>query len=275
MNIAVCFKTIADYGPLGEQDWATDDRLRIDLSLARREFNCYDESALELALQLAEAQRRGGAGCELTALTVDGPRADIFLGRLLAAQYDRGVRIDADEEMDLRFNPSAVSLLISAFVQRIGGQQLLLLGTQGGSGENGQTGFLVAERLGWPCIRKVSDVRPGRRSGTIQVISRREEAMLEQTVALPAVLTIGNAESAPYLRVPTLKQRIAVRGTPIKVLSLAQLGLPAAQISAANPSLQRLFRPPPRGGCMFIDTPHPRDSARRLYQRYLAGRMVK
>ena len=159
MRITVCFKTVPDFGRLSMTDWVVDAQHRVDVSFVPRMFNCFDESALEMALTFAEQRKGVGAPAELTALTVDHPSADLFLRRLLALGYDRAVRVPCPPSVDLRFNPLAISGVIAACVGDDPGQ-VVLLGTQGGAGDNRQTGFLVAERLGWPCVRDVIAVMP-------------------------------------------------------------------------------------------------------------------
>ena len=112
MKIAVCFKTIADYSRLSEKDWVWDNRHFVDTSFVRRIFNCFDESALEMALKLLGAKKDLSDTLELTALTVDNQQADLFLKHLIAVGYDHAVRIECRKKHCLRFNSSAISHLI-------------------------------------------------------------------------------------------------------------------------------------------------------------------
>ena len=118
MKIAVCFKTIADYDRLSEKDWAWDERHFVDTSFVRRVFNCFDESALEMALKLAGTSLNASDPAELTALTVDDRQSDLFLKHLTAVGYHHVVRIQCNKKIDLRFNPLAVSDLISTYIKR-------------------------------------------------------------------------------------------------------------------------------------------------------------
>lgn len=272
MKIAVCFKTLADYPMLTERDWRVDEQHKVDLDWVRQVYNCYDESALELALQLAQ-DGPDAAACETTALTIDDSRADLFLRHLYAVQYDWAVRIDCGEEIDLRFNPLAVSLLIASYVQEIGGQQLVLIGSEGGMGDNRQTGFLVAERLGWPCIRDVIDVVPDESRGCLCVTSRREGAVLTQTVGLPLVLVIGNVLRSPYLRVPTLKEKLAAKKKQVLVLSPTDLAIAPDNLTGNDRTLVGLFRQRQDRQCVMLEGENAREKAKTLYHQYLAERL--
>ena len=274
MKIAACFKTIPEFEMLTEQDWQVGDGYTVDVRFARQSFNCFDESALELALKLADQLKRRERAAELTALTIDGAQGDRFLKQLFAVQYDKAVRIDCDRPLDLRFNPVAIARLIGAYVEQIGGQQLLFLGRQGADGDNGQTGFLVAERLGWPCIRDVMDVAVVEPAGWLKVTSRLEEATLVQTVTPPLVLVIGNTPRSPYLRVPTIKQKLAAAKREISLLSGADLGFEPDRSTGSDKILVNLERRRNERSCTWLDDGDSRQKARRLFDSYLRERLT-
>ena len=268
MKIAVCFKTIADYGRLSEKDWAWDERHFVDTSFVRRVFNCFDESALEMALKLAGTSKNASDPAELTALTVDDRQSDLFLKHLTAVGYHHVVRIQCNKKIDLRFNSLTVSDLISTYIKREG-QQLVFLGRQGGAGDNRQTGFLVAERLGWPCIREVTEVVRDESSGCLKVTSRIDGATLVQTVKLPMVLIAGDCIDSPYLRVPTLKQKLKAKKKQITILSNTRLGIDDDTLINNGKTLIDLQRPQANRPCIFLEGKNPREQAKRLYAEHL------
>ncbi len=270
MHITVCFKTLADYQMLNEDDWQDNQGGSVDLQWARQMHNCYDESALELALRLRDELPEGTAST-VSAVTIDDSRADLFLRGLLAVGYDDAVRVE-NGDLDLRFNPLAVSLLLASYVQRAGGQQLLLLGSQGGAGENRRTGFLLAERLGWPCIHDVLDVAVDTAPGFLRVTSGRYGAVLVQTVQLPILLVIGNVIRSPYLRVATLKQKLARNKKSVTLLAQADL-LDDPRHAENDQSLIGLSRQRQVRPCRFLEGETAREKASSLYHRYLVGRL--
>jgi electron transfer flavoprotein alpha/beta subunit len=268
MKIAVCFKTIADYARLSETDWAWDARHVVDTSFVRRVFNCFDESALEMALKLAATSQNASDPAELTALTVDDRQSDLFLKHLTAVGYHHVVRIQCNKRIDLRFNSLAISDLISTYIKREG-HQLVFLGTQGGDGDNRQTGFLVAERLGWPCIREVTAVVMAGSSDRLKVTSRINGATLVQTVKLPMVLIAGHCLDSPYLRIPTLKQKLKAKKNQVTILSNTELGLGNDTLVNNGNTLIDLQRPPVDRSCVFLEGNNAREQAKRLYDEYL------
>jgi electron transfer flavoprotein alpha/beta subunit len=258
MKALVCFKPIPDPGMFADQDWEAMDTHQPDLSFVRKTFNCFDESGLEIALRLSERAKANHLPFDLKALTIDDAGADLFLQHLLALQYDRAVRIEPDPDLDLRFNALAVSFLIASYVKTRGDQDLVILGARGGIGDNGQTGMLVAERLGWPCIREVSEVDfvfPH----CLRVSSRTDDTVMAQTVRLPLVLTIGNAPESPFLRVPTLKQKLGAAKKKIEVLEFPGL-------EADNDKTLTDLRSRDRGrACVFLEGEGPQEKAEQLY----------
>ena len=283
MKIAVCFKALPDLDRLSASDWVWDEHHEVDTSFVRRIFNCYEESALEAALKLyppippapsALPTSAPASVCqtELTALTVDDQAGDIFLRHLMAVGYDRAVRIRRDPAIDLRFNPAAIARLIAAFLKREG-YHLVLMGRQGGEGDNRQTGPLVAERLGWPCIGEVADVERTESPDQIQVTNHGDSAVRVQVVQLPLVLVMGQSSTAPYLRVPTLKQKLAAKKQRIAVISAAELGGDNAGLSGNDKTLLELIRPHSKRTCRFIAGDNARQQAQQLFDQHLKARL--
>ncbi|MCK5097169.1 MAG: hypothetical protein KAR45_03660 [Desulfobacteraceae bacterium] len=272
MKIAVCFKIIADYDRLSEKDWEWDKRHFVDTSFVRRVFNCFDESALEMVLKLSRQLENDPEPFELTALTVDDGQSDVFLRHLIAVGYDHAVRICCNKRLDLRFNSLIISHLISTYIKKEG-QKLVVLGMQGGEGDNSQTGFLVAEQLGWPCIREVTQMGIAGSSDLLKVTSRIDGAALVQTVRLPMVLIIGHSINSPCLRVPTLKQKLNAKKKPLTILSEIDLGLDNDALINKDKTLMDLHGPRPGKPCAFLEGKSAREQAQSLYDKYLKARL--
>lgn len=272
MKVTVCFKAITDYSRLSREDWVWDEHHAIDMGFVRRIFNCFDESALEMALKLSMLSTAIKDLTELTALTIDDQKADLFLKQLSAVGYDP-VRIQMDQNVDLRFNALAISLLIAAYVKKAD-QQLVILGQQGGEGDNRQTGQLVAERLGWPCIREVTEISRVATENKLIVFNQQAGKTVKQTVKLPVVLTIGQAVDSPYLRVPTLKQKLAAKKNRIKVIEPAELEIKEKEL-LNDKRLIDFSHFEKKSACVFIEGQNSQEKANNLYQQFLKERLVK
>ncbi len=223
MDALVCFKIMPELDAVFSGNEPVIENNQIQASHVRQIFNCFDESALELGLGLADQYKETKASLSLTALTIDDTRADLFLRQLLAVQYDTAARIELPDTTTSRAGPAYISTLICRYIQENKGTQIVFTGTQSGEYGDGQTGFLVAERLGWPCISQVSEVQPGPGPDSIIVTTDMQGISVTCTVMLPVVLVVGNAPKAPFLRVPTLSQKLAAKKRAIKILSASEL----------------------------------------------------
>jgi len=262
MNVLVCCKIVPDLNRLSESDWVVQDHVQIDTGFLRTMVNPYDESALELALRLADE-----APARMTALTLGGPQADPFLKTLRALHFDPTVRIEA--QGDWRFCPDGVATLIAAYVTAGHPQDLVVMGRQSADGDNGKTPLLLAETLGWPCITEVLGFRPAG-AGRLRVTSRVDAGLLVQVARLPLVLAVGNAAGSA-LRVPTLKSRMLTSRQRTEVLHPASD--PAIRGFRRDSVLEELAAIRRRRAGRIVTGVNARATARALYQDCLKQRL--
>ena len=156
MKILIGFSIEPDIEKLIGDDWLVENELEIDTSFLKPILNSYDESALEMALSLAQESRDRRNPTVLTALTIADKGAGPILRTLNALPFDEIVRIE--KHSDLRFTPRTVAAILSQYVQEYANQDVLLLGQQTSIGANAKTHLLVAEMLGWPCITRVCQI---------------------------------------------------------------------------------------------------------------------
>lgn len=224
VRILVAFKVTPDYEALRGADWAAGAAADgVETRYVRRILNCFDESALELGLRLAEARAGAAAGASLGAVSVGGTEAEPHLKTLLALGYERAARVHTEAALD--FAPSVTAALVAGYA-RLQGSDLLLLGCRSGPGDSGTVPFLVAEALGCPCLTQVTEIEPldGDR---LRVACTADDGVVSATVRPPCVLAVGNAVVS-HLRVPTLTERLAARERRIDVAEPADLGVDVA-----------------------------------------------
>lgn len=243
MRILVFFRVTPDLEMLRGSDWAAGEGISVgahhawesrpETRFAQRVFDCFDESALEVALRLRDAtpggesdagapsERRVAAGSGLAALSIGGREIDRHLMTLGALGYDPLIRVNSDAELD--FAPHVAAALIAASARRRGGCDLLILGCRGSLGGGEAVPFLAAEALGWPCLAPVVEAEP-LSDGRIRVTCDAHDGHLKVTVSPPCVLAVGNAV-ASRLRVPTLADRLARKDMTVDVLSPEELGV--------------------------------------------------
>lgn len=96
----------------------------------------------------------------LTALSMGDERALHWLRYLMALGFEDAVLLET--AADLRFAPEFVARHIAEW-QYQNPLELIITGCQSSEGQNGQTPFLLAEMLGWPCFTQVERFTSTRR----------------------------------------------------------------------------------------------------------------
>jgi electron transfer flavoprotein beta subunit len=251
MRILACFRVTPDYEALRESEWsaaagrgasseggagagraagasagrAADPADFVDTRYVRRILDCFDESALELALRLSDALVGLGGTADLGALSVGTADAEPHLRTLLALGFERAARVHTEAALD--FAPAATAAMIAAYAGRIDRSDLLLLGARSGPGGDATLPFRVAEQLGWPCLTQVTEVEP-LVDGGVRVTLMTDDGPARLTARTPCVLAVGNAVVS-HLRVPTLTDRLTVRDKQPVIMEPADLGVEVAE----------------------------------------------
>jgi electron transfer flavoprotein alpha/beta subunit len=266
MKILVCFKVTPDYEALREADWAAGPDGEPDTRFVQRILNCFDESALELALRLSGTLAVQGVTASLGALSIGGREAESYLKTLLALGYGRAARVETDAPLD--FAPALVASLIAGYAGRVDRSDLLLLGCRSGPGDSGTVPFLVAEALEWPCVPQVTEVSPAG-ADRVRVTCTAGDRLLHATVRLPCVLAVGNAVVS-RLRVPTLRDRLAHKTLSVDVVGAADLGIDVAAALDGETCFLTALEPISRARQgIVIAGETPRDKARVLFDSCL------
>ncbi|PAB60089.1 electron transfer flavoprotein subunit beta/FixA family protein [Anaeromicrobium sediminis] len=271
MKILVCFKVVPDLEMLSHEDWIADSDLNIDVSFVKNMLNCFDESALEMALKLSD-HSEGFNVFNLTALTIGNKKLDTYLKTLYALRFEKAIRIENNE--DIRFLPEVVATVISKYVKDINNQDVIILGRQSGEGDNGKTPLLVAETLRWPCITQVINIEPHKKH-SLKVTSMVDGGILTQIIKTPCVLSVGNAPNS-YMRVPTLKDKMKYGKTPIDVLDIEEFNIEGLiKLYSSNCELKGLKKISNEREGIIIAGATPEEKAQILYDSYLKERLEK
>jgi electron transfer flavoprotein beta subunit len=275
VRIAVGFKVTPDFEALRAADWARvvaaeGPEGRAEAArYVRRVLGVFDEAALELALRLRDARAALGLETSLAAFSVAGREAGPFLVTLQALGFE-AARVDPGPagEGGLDFAPAATAGLVAACAQRLGGD-VLLLGARCGPGESGVVPFLAAEALATPCVTEVTAIEPAGRD-RLRVTFTADNGPARATVTPPCVLAVGNAVVS-MLRVPTLKDRLAVRDVPVLELTSQDLGATAAP--ASEPALAGLETVDRGRTGEIVPGDSAAEKARALYEHHLRARL--
>ncbi|HSJ14594.1 MAG TPA: electron transfer flavoprotein subunit beta/FixA family protein [Longimicrobiales bacterium] len=220
MKTIVCIKRVPD----------TEARIRvsggsIDTAGVKFVISPYDEFALETALRLKE----GGAGGEVSVLSMGEAAAAEQLRSALAIGADSAVLLKGQPTLDGLATARALAAEIEG-----GGADLVLLGMKAGDDDQQQVGPMLAELLDLPCITVAAqlEIEDGK------VVCHREiEGGVEIVEApLPCVVTITKGAFEP--RYPSLKGIMAAKKKPLQEKD-AQLGESRIQVRALNQPPER------------------------------------
>ncbi len=218
MEILVCMKQILD-PEVPARDFRVDPmRREAERGAASLVTNIFCENALETALQFRE---RAGGG-RITVLSFGPASAEDTLRKALAMKADAAALVVS--ESDGNPDPLQVARVLAAAVRKLGSFDLVLTGREAGDWGAGQTGALLAEELGMPCVSFADSIE---RSGETLRIKRQTESGWEILEAqTPLVVTITNDEhNVP--RIPKVRDVMMAHRQPLTQWPLSELGVDA------------------------------------------------
>jgi electron transfer flavoprotein beta subunit len=241
MNILVCLKQILD-PEVPARDFRVDAALReAEQGSANLVTNIFCENALETALQLRE---RAGGG-KITVLSYGRPTAEDSLRKALAMKADAAALVLNEGEGTP--DPLAVARVLAAAIRRLGEFDLIMTGREAGDWGAGQTGGLLAEELGLPCVSFVDTVEQA--GGALRLKRQTDTGWEVFEAAPPVVVTVTNDEhNVP--RIPKVRDVMMSYRQPLTKVTLADLGLTADENSYYE--VAELFIPQKETRCDFV-----------------------
>ena len=217
MNIIVCIKQILD-PEIPARDFRVDSAKReAERGGANLVTNIFCENALETALQFREAH-----GGKITAMTCGPEGAEDVLRKALALRADDAVLVvnDAAENPD----PLFVAQALAAGIRKLGAFDVVMVGREAGDWGAGQTGGLLAEELGVPCISFAETFEPAAAPGKVQVKRQTDSGWELFESSTPLVVTITNHDkNVP--RIPKTRDVMQSYRKPLTKWTLAELGI--------------------------------------------------
>lgn len=246
LKIVACIKQVLDLDQVLSSDWMVEENRTIDLSYANRVINTYDEQGLEMMLRLQDADPNFTS----ISLTVGTKETESMLRKTLALQVEEAIRIDCGISLDQ--TPQEVARMLCAGIQRIGHVDLVLCGRQASGNDYGQTGLILAELLGWPCISLVTEVV--RRNDQWIIIHQVDDGLEEVVVKGPVVLTMTQSADH-FLRMATLRDTMAAKKKAITLWSPSDFDESKLEKRRAGVSLSRIFTVEESKDCVMMDDP--------------------
>ena len=245
MKIAVCIKQV----PTREwQPRLNDQKTWIREQDVSYEMNEPDAYALEESLRLRE--KHGG---EVIVCSAGPARVQTVIREALARGADRAIHVEHDS-----LGAADAFVLADALAAAMKDEKfdLVLTGLQSDDQGHGQTGVILAERLGIPSSTIIMEVQI---DGSSLRVKRELEGGWFQWIVmpLPALLTIQSGIN--QLRYATLKGIMAAKKKEIRKASLPDGLQPSQQIVA--------LAVPTRSKQTQMITGSPADAARELVRR--------
>lgn len=231
MKIVVAVKQVA---VLGDEVEFTEDERDVDPDYLDFALNEWDAYATEEALRLVEA---AGSG-EVVVVSVGDEDAEDAMRRALAMGADRGIRVEADGQLD----PIQVARALAEVVESES-PDLVFTGVQSSDSVQAATGGALAGLLDMPSVAVVTKIELGDGKATVD---RELEGGLVDVVEVdtPALLTIQTGINEP--RYATLRAIKQAEEKEIDVRPQGDPGEPAQRV-------QKMFVPPKGEGAEMLD----------------------
>ncbi len=236
MKIVVCVKQVPDTWSEKKLD-PSDSTL--DRGATDPVMNEMDEYAVEEALRLKEAHDG-----EVTILCMGPDAATETIRKALSMGADKAIHVvdDALHGSDA----VATSLALAKALERLGdgGFDLVLLGSESSDARMSVVPAMLAERLGRPQLTFAKEVTID--GTTVRIKRLTDDGYQAVEATLPAVVSVVEKINEP--RYPSFKGIMAAKKKPVDTLSLADLGVDAADggLGGAWSSVESFEAAPPR-----------------------------
>ncbi len=187
-------------------------------------INAWDENAVEASVQLKENN-----GAETTLVSIGGGDNTDMIRKCYAMGIDNGIHIE-DPALDKADSPVFANVLQKVF--EAGEYDLIITGKQAQDTDSGQTGIILAEYLGLPCVSNVIDIEMIDEQHI--KVSRSGDAGKEIVeLELPAVISVDVSINEP--RLPQMRGIMMAKKKKIEVMDLAALGTSNDEVGGATP----------------------------------------
>jgi electron transfer flavoprotein beta subunit len=215
MKILICMKQILD-PEIPARDFRVDPvRREAERGSADLVTNIFCENALETALQFRERT----PDTTITVLSFGPSPAEDTLRKALAMKADAAALVLDDEGTTP--DPLQMATVLAAAIRRLGSFDLILTGREAGDWGAGQTGALLAEELGVPCVAFADTIEA--HTGGLKIRRQTESGWEQLEVQTPLVVTITNDEhNVP--RIPKVRDVMMAHRQPLTQWTVNELG---------------------------------------------------
>ncbi len=255
MDIVVLVKQVPD-------TWAERRLKESDRTLDRESvdavMNEIDEYAVEEALKLQEAH-----GGEVTILCMGPDAATETVRKALSMGADKAIHVIDD---GLHGSDAlATSLALAKAIDKAGGFDLVLLGSESSDARMSVVPAMLAERLGLPQLTFAKEVTINTVDGATQISIKRLTDDGYQVVEASTPAVVSGVEKINEPRYPSFKGIMAAKKKPVETYGLADLGVDAGEVGSAGAwSKVESFEaaPPRQAGTVVTDDGEGADKLR-------------
>jgi len=152
-----------------------------------------------------------------------------MIRKCYAMGIENGIHI---EDPSLSGADSSVFAKVLQKVYEKGEYDLVITGKQAQDTDSGQTGIMLAEVLGLPCVSNVIAIEV-LDEGHIKVSRLGDTGTEIVEIELPAVVTVSDSINEP--RLPAMRGIMMAKKKKIQVMDLAELGTSSEEIGGTTP----------------------------------------
>ena len=147
-------------------------------------------------------------------------------------------------------DPLLVARVLAGAIRKLGSFDLIMTGREAGDWGAGQTGALLAEELGWPCVSFVDQI--ARDGGKLRFRRQTDSGWETVEAEGPLVVTVTNDEhNVP--RIPKVRDVMTSYRQPLTQWTLDELNLsPEVRSENSYYEVVDLFIPKKETSCEFI-----------------------
>jgi len=176
-------------------------------------INAWDENAVEASVQLKENN-----SAETTLVSIGGDDNADMIKKCYAMGIENGILID---DPALAKADSAIYAKVLQKVYEKGDYDLIVTGKQAQDTDSGQTGVMLAEYLGVPCVSNVVSIEVVD-DQKIKVSRLGDMGTEIVELTLPAVVTVSDSINEP--RLPAMRGIMMAKKKKIETMDLSALG---------------------------------------------------
>jgi len=239
MNVVVCVKQIPDPATPGQLDPATNT-LKREGKLILDDSDSY---GVEMALQLVNAA--GGGEVSLVSMAPNNETSGLRTALAMGAAKAVLVSDPALQGSDAL----TTAKVLAKAVERVGGADLVIAGTESTDGYTGTVPEQMAEVMGLPSVTMAKHVEVA--DGSLNVQRQTELGYDEVTCPLPALISVTAGVVEP--RYPSFKGIMAAKSKPVDTVTAADLGVTPVGWAGAGQQIVEVADAPEREAGEVID----------------------